>query len=197
MDEKKNIFLKIDGIFMIVTKVFSWISPFILVIMSLIATVNVITAKLFVVSVPGNIYWITYLLVPVIFFAVSHEQLYRGLSYVDIFTNRFPQWVNTIVRFFSMVAGALIFALFGYSGISKLQSTYQYKTLSDTNSGGFYLWPFYLILVAMCFLLAATFVWSAVRVLYYKGEIPYPGAVMPEDEELEEELKEMEEGETE
>ena len=164
-------FKKIDNIVISIEKWLSYSAPIILIIMALIATVNVLTSKIFVVSVPGNIMWITYLLIPVTYFACPFEQSHRGFMTVDAFSSKYPKIGQQILQYFSDLFGAAIYALCGYAAIPLLRDDFMYKTLSETGSQGFVLWPFDLILIVMCFVLAFSFLWNIARRIAWKGNV--------------------------
>lgn len=165
-------FKKVDNVVVAVQKYLSYAAPAVLIVMALIATVNVLTSKIFVFSVPGNIMWITYLLVPVTYFACPFEQTHRGFMTVDAFYNHYPEWLKQVVLYISDVLGVVIYAMCGYGAIPLMQNDFKFKTLSETGSQGFVLWPFELILIAMCFVLAFSFLWNIVRRIAYKGNVP-------------------------
>ena len=179
-----SMFQKIDRIFVKTMKLLSYVAPPVLIFMALLATVNVLMQKIFITPIPGNIYMISYLLVVVVYFAVPYEQTNQGFLSVDVFYVKYNRIGKIITHVVSNLLGIGVFGLLAYGNISSFRSEFFYKTMSEPGRGGFVVWPFYLIMVVMCGILALTYVWNIVRLIAYRGEIVFPREGVKVDEPL-------------
>ena len=159
-------FRKVDAIVVKIFRYISYPAAILLVIIALIATINVITSKLFSWIVPSNIDWITYLIIPVVFLSLAHVQLDRGLVTVDFISSHYPKKLKDTIDIISDVLLIFINAFIGYRGFVLMFDKIATKEMSSTDAGSFYLWPFCLILGFGMFCFAFTSFWCILRTVF-------------------------------
>lgn len=158
-------FAKADAL---VVKIFKYISippAFLMVIVALLATVNVITSKLFHVVVPSCNDWITYLLIPIVFLSIGHVHLDRGLVVVDFVNKHYPKWLLDVIDIISNVLLIALNGFLGYRAFVLMVQKYQIKEFSSVDAGHFYMWPFCLLLGFGMVCFAFTSFWCILRTI--------------------------------
>lgn len=150
----------------VMVKIADW-SAYISVICLLIATflsfVNICTTKLFHFSINNTTELVQYLLVPIVYCAVTKVQMDGGLMHVDLISRLFPQWLQDLIGSIGAILGVVMYSFAGYTGISLLQRNYTLHKLAASSVSSFEIWPFVLIYVVFSFLLAVALLWSLVR----------------------------------
>ena len=105
----RAVFWKIDRAMRAAAKAVSYIPPVCLLAVAVVATVNIITTKLFHWGVPSVNDWIAYFLIPIVYLSLAYVQLDRGMVAVDFLSSRLPAWFNNAINtvwdlIFSLVA---------------------------------------------------------------------------------------------
>ena len=111
------------------TKIFgkiSILSGIFMIIISFLATANVLTSKLFKWSIPAANDWVTYLFLAAVYCSIVYVRLDTGLIAVDLLSSHYPPVVKNIL---SIVADGCGIAIFG--AISVTPSLY-YSRISNT-----------------------------------------------------------------
>ena len=159
-------FRKADGFVVKVFKYISYPPAVLMMFIAVMATVNVITSKIFHTIVPSVNDWITYLLIPIVFLSISHVQLDRGLVVVDVLNKRYPKWLLNVIDVISN------FCLIGLNGFISWRAfvlmldKFAHKEISSIDAGHFYLWPFCLILGFGMLCFAFTSFWCILRTIF-------------------------------
>ena len=160
---KKSGFWKVDGIIGKIMMIPSKITPFILIIMALAATINVIIAKVAGVSIPSVNDWISHLMIPVVWLCLGNVAVNRELISVDFVSKHFSKTVNSIIQAVGYLIGAVTTAYIMTRQWSLMIENINSGKWSSTNALHFPLWPFSLILVIGLGLTVIAFIWCAVR----------------------------------
>ena len=162
----------------IVLKVLRWISyppAILLLIIALLATVNVITSKLFHVIVPSANDWITYLMIPIVFLSLGHVHLDRGLVVVDFLNKHYPKWLLTVIDIISHICLIALSIFMAYRQFLLMIDKFKIKEMSSTDAGHFYMWPFAGLLALGLAIFTFTSFWSILRDIFdYHPAAPDP-----------------------
>ena len=149
------------------TKIFgkiSILSGIFMIIISYLATANVLTSKLFKWSIPAANDWVTYLFLAAVYCSIVYVRLDTGLIAVDLLSSHYPPVVKNILSIVADGCGIAIFgAIFRYS-IPLLQQNFKYHAMSSTANGAFPLWPFNLIIIIFTLLMMLAMIWCILRV---------------------------------
>ena len=86
----------------------SIISGICLVITAVLCTCDALLSKFFSVSIPNGTEWVTYLNIPVVFFAMAYIQIDRGHTTVDLLCSKFPQKVQKVIKVVGDVLGTVM-----------------------------------------------------------------------------------------
>ena len=171
-------FLTADRILVKIYRILAYIATFALLAIVLIAFLDVCGEKLAKLGLPiSGIHnystWIAYLHVVVVFMTCGYVTLDRGHTIVDILTSRLPRVLNRITGFMGLILGAVVGVFLAYRGIvGLLADALRYNTTITTTST-FPQWPFIIIYIVGCILLAVSFIWATVRyALGYKAPSP-------------------------
>ncbi len=177
--ETSEWFIRADKKVVQIFKVISYVALASLFAIMVIAVVDVIGEQLSKLNVPvsGVPYysdWIAYLHVPVVFFASGFVTLERGHTCVDILTNRLNALARKFTEYFSMIVGICISAFLAYRGFFVLlPDVITHGTTISSTSYAFPQWPFTLAYCIGTLLLALSFVWALLRLIFrYKPEMP-------------------------
>lgn len=159
----RSLFWKADRCLVKVTKLVSYIPPICLLAVAIIATINIITTKLFHWGVPSVNDWISYFLIPIVYLALAYVQLDQGMVSVDFVSKRFPRIFNEIL----ITLWDLIFSLAAfYISKNMFGLTMEYMQLHKRSSllaGSFPLWPLALILGVGMLLYGVSTLWIIAR----------------------------------
>ena len=168
-------FLRADRVLVKIYRAVAYVATLALLAIVLIAFLDVCGEKLAKIGVPisgiqNYSNWIAYLHVVVVFFTCGYVTLDRGHTIVDILTSRLPRVLNRITGFMGLIFGAVTAAFLSYRGIvGLLPDSLRYNTTITTMSM-FPQWPFVVIYIVGCVLLAISFLWATVR--YAVGYVP-------------------------
>ena len=148
-------FSKIDKLLIKIFGKIALLSGIFMIIISFLATANVLTSKLFKWSIPAANDWVTYLFLAAVYCSIVYVRLDTGLIAVDLLSSHYPAIVKNLISIIADVCGILIFgAIFG----------------------AFPLWPFNLIIIIFALLMIVAMIWCILRV-FVNGitkEIPKP-----------------------
>lgn len=159
----RKLFWKVDGYFSKAMKLVSYIPPFCLLAVALVATINIITTKLFHWSIPSVNDWITYFLIPIVYLSLAYVQLDRGMVAVDFMSSRLPKWFNdTLNTIWDLLFAAVSFyiaknmagLMFDFLGLHKRSSVLP---------GSFPLWPLAFVLFLGMLLYGLSTIWIVFR----------------------------------
>lgn len=171
----------VDRRIMKVTRGISYVAAFCMLLIAIIATANVIAAKIFSANYPSANDYVTYLFVIVIYCSLPNMHLERVLINVDILSNHFKKTLNVIIGVISDLLGIAVFALMSAGSFDVFVSYFEYKELSSIGArGAFQIWPFPLLMCVFCGIMALTFVWNLIRRSVYGGERRAPYALLKE-----------------
>lgn len=159
-----------------------------LVIVALLCTVDALGAKFFSASVPNGTEWVTFLNIPVVFFAMGFIQVERGHTVVDIIAGKFPPIIKKAIKIVGDLLGAFICIVVGYFEIILTMDKYGSASRASSASTSFLVWPFALIIAIGFFTVAVAFAWSIFR------EVLIPvnermGAIPEDENQLQEHSK--------
>lgn len=159
----RAVFWKIDRAMRAAAKAVSYIPPVCLLAVAVVATVNIITTKLFHWGVPSVNDWITYFLIPIVYLSLAYVQLDRGMVAVDFLSSRLPAWFNNAINtvwdlIFSLVAFYIARNMFTLMG-----EQFRLHKRSSVLAGSFPLWPLALILGVGMALYGVCILWTMVR----------------------------------
>ena len=163
MNENKTVFHKIDSVIFKVMKCLSYISGVALVMVAVICSADAISANFFGNSITNAKDFVTYLNIPVVFFAIAFVQVERGHTHIDLLMDKFPKVVQKVIMTASYVLGFVISVLITWRGWVNMEQ--KLTTLAKASSArtSFIVWPFALIVALGFGLLAIAMLWSAIR----------------------------------
>lgn len=168
MNDRQRAFYAIDQAFTKITRYLSYVSTVCLIIMALLATTNVVTSKLFKVAIPSAVDWGTYLLIPVVFFAICYNLLTNGLIQVDFLIRHFPKAVNQMIEIISNLVGFGISAVITWRQTALAWRYFNSGKLSSFMPLHFPLWPFCVIIGLGAAIMGIIFLWRTVRTIFEK-----------------------------
>jgi len=172
--ERLSTFQRIDNVVVKFLKMITYLSAIALIGIMLVAVINVVGEKLAklglpVSGIPMSTEIITYLNIPVVFFAAAFVQLDTGHTRIDLIVG-VSKTVNFISGILGSILGAVICSFVGYRGLVLMGQNYTQNARSAASTVSFPIWPFNLILSLGFFLLALAFLWCIVRLFAQKGE---------------------------
>ena len=156
-------FWKVDSMICRIAGTISKVTPFIIIIMALGATVNVIINKTLGTSIPSVNDWISFLMIPVVWLCLAQVTLKGKLVSVDFLSKHFPVILNRIIQALGYLIGAAVTFYIMTRQWSLMKSNYESGKLSSTSGLNFVLWPFSAILAIGLGLSALAFIWMSVR----------------------------------
>ena len=156
-------FWKADAVIGKIMDIPSRLSPFILILIALAATVNVILAKTTGSSIPSVNDWISHLMIPAVWLCVGNVAVNRDLISVDFISKHFSKTVNNIIQAIGFLIGAGVTFYITSRQWFLMTENFKNGKLSSTSALHFPLWPFSLILVIGLGLTVIAFIWCAVR----------------------------------
>lgn len=160
-------FSKIDKLLLKIFGKISILSGIFMIIISFLATANVLTSKLFKWSIPAANDWVTYLFLAAVYCSIVYVRLDTGLIAVDLLSSKYPAVVKNLISIIADVCGIIIFgAIFRYS-LPLFQQNFKYHTMSSTATGAFPLWPFNLIIIIFTLLMIVAMIWCILRVFIH------------------------------
>ena len=173
-------FLGTDRVLVRIYRVIAYIATFALLAIVLIAFLDVCGEKLAKMGlplsgIPNYSNWIAYLHVVVVFMTCGYVTLDRGHTIVDILTSRLPRVLNRVTGYLGLILGAVVAGFLSYRGFAGLlPDSLRYNTTITTTSQ-FPQWPFVVIYILGCILLAISFLWATVRYAFgYTPSLPGP-----------------------
>lgn len=158
-----KIFWKLDGYLSRVMKSLSYIPAGCLLIVAVIATVNVITSKLFHWSVPSVNDWIEYFLIPIVYLSLAYVQLDRGMISVDFLSKRLPKWFNNTLNSIWDVIFAFFSFYIAHNMYGLMLEQISLHKRSSVLAGSFPLWPMAMILGLGMALYGVCILWTVIR----------------------------------
>ncbi len=163
MAEKRNIAKKIDKIIFKAMWGVSLLSGLSLLAVAVLCAADALGGKIFSASIPNGTEIVTYLNIPVVFFAMAFIQVERGHTTVDLFSGRFPKGLQKAIHLAGYVLGALICAFVGFCSFQLVLDKYKTSAKASAAASSFVIWPFAMVIVIGFMLIAAAFVWCAFR----------------------------------
>ena len=119
------------------------ISGLLVFAMSSLTTADIIGRTLIKKSIPGCYELVQYMMVFVVFFALSYVQSKKANVRVELLFSRFSKWAQTAVNLVSSIAALFVFCLIVYaSGIYSWESWIAKETMHDLHGGPLYVWKF-------------------------------------------------------
>ena len=162
-------FWKVDRVIAKVLKICSYIPAFLMFLVAIAATVNVILAKTINLTWPSLNDYVCYIFVLVVYMSVCHVQFESDFIYVDILSNRFPNWLNTVIGCVGDLIGAITFAYVARRMWSLMIEHFVYDKQTSSSIGHIPTWPFVLIFTVFAAVLSFTFLWNLLRRGIYHG----------------------------
>lgn len=149
----------------------SLISGICLVITAVLCTSDALLSKFFSMSIPNGTEWVTYLNIPVVFFAMAYIQIDRGHTTVDLLCAKFPAKVQKVIKVVGDVLGTMVCLFSGYCAMRLTMDKFHTMTKSSSASNAFVIWPFVLVIALGFLAVGIAFAWCIVRdVLKNTGE---------------------------
>jgi TRAP-type C4-dicarboxylate transport system permease small subunit len=160
----KNWLLPVEDKITSIDKWLSYIAAVFGALIMIIATVDVITAKIFSVSVPGGKQMIEEFNVIIVFLAIPFVAVERGHINISLFDRFLSDIVAKILKLFSHALGACVTGFCTWRAWVLLadsiaQHTYKYGAID------FPLWPFQLVVLVGFGLLAVSFIILFIKTL--------------------------------
>lgn len=155
--KSKNRMLPIETGITSVNKWCSFIAAIFGALIMAIATIDVITAKLFAMSVPGGKHLIEEFNVILVFLAVAYVAHERGHIRINILERWMSDRLASAFKLLGHLIGALAIGFCTWRAVAMLlesfaQHSYKYAAID------FPLWPFQMVVVLGCALLTITFI---------------------------------------
>lgn len=163
MTGKRKTAKKIDKIIFKAMWGVSLLSGLSLLAVAILCTADALGSKLFSASIPNGTEIVTYLNIPVVFFAMAFIQVERGHTTVDLFSGHFPKGIQRTIHLAGYVLGALICAFVGYCSFQLVLDKYKTSAKASAAASSFVVWPFAVVIVIGFVLIAAAFVWCVFR----------------------------------
>lgn len=163
MSETPSVAKKIDKVIFKIMWGVSVLSGISLFAVAILCTVDALGGKLFSVSIPNGTEIVTYLNIPVVFFAMAFIQVERGHTTVDLFSGRFPKPVQTVIHLIGYVLGAVICGYVGYCSFQLVLDKFATHAKASASATSFVVWPFALVIVAGFALISFAFLWCVFR----------------------------------
>ena len=163
MQERSSKFLKVDSVVVKALKWISFISAVAMTVVAVIATVDVVMAKVFGSGLKNATEIIEYLLIPIVYCSCSYLCVSQGLINVDLLLAKFPRWAHIAVNALSDLMGAACSFLLARWGYNRFAALIVSGEKSSTSSYAFRLWPFGLCFFVGMVLLCFAMLWRFVR----------------------------------
>lgn len=188
MKENKTIFHKIDSVLFKFLKYLSYISGVALVLVAVVCTADAVSTNLFNRSITNSTDFVTYLNIPVVFFAIAFVQVERGHTHIDLLIDKFPKIVQKVIMFLSYLLGGVVCSIITWRSFVLMQDKLATMAKASSSRTSFVVWPFALVVVIGFALLAIAMFWSAIREWAIPeeeraGYFAPPAPVVYEDEE--------------
>ena len=167
---QRSLYDRIDRVVYNGVKYVSYAGAVALFIISVIATVNVITTKVFGAPISNVTEFVTYLNVPVVFFCIGFVQLDRGHTHIDLLYRHFPIVIHKIIHIIGYIFGVVVCGFAGWRGIVLTIQKFETMTYASGPSS-FLVWPFVLCIGIGYLVLAISFLWCIAMELHNKS--PY------------------------
>lgn len=163
MKKNNTIFHKIDRTIFTALKYLSYISGVALILVAVICTADAISANFFHKSITNATDFVTYLNIPVVFFAIAFVQVERGHTHIDLLMDKFPKIVQKIIMFLSYLLGCAISTFISWRGFVLMLDKLEKVAKAGSSRTSFVVWPFALVVAIGFGLLAIAMLWSAIR----------------------------------
>ena len=163
MQKLRSNFLQVDLIVVKSLKAVSFISAVAMLIVAVLATIDVIMAKVFRSGVPNATEIIKYLLIPIVYSACAYLAIDQGLINVDLIQGRFPRAMRIAVNILSDLLGLASSAFLAWRGWIQFFKLLQSGEKSSSSSYAFVVWPFGLMFFIGMALLAVALLWRLMR----------------------------------
>ena len=165
-EQKHPGFRKADAVVMKVFRYISYPPAILMMFIAVLATINVITSKVFHVIVPSANDWITYLLIPIVFLSIAHVQLDRGLVVVDVLNKHYPKWLLNAIDVISNLCLIALNGFISWRAFILMADKFAHKEISSIDAGHFYMWPFSFLLGFGMLCFAFTSFWCILRTIF-------------------------------
>lgn len=163
VEEKRSVAKKIDKVIYKAMWGVSVLSGISLFAVALLCTADAFGSKIFSASIPNSTEIITYLNIPVVFFAMAFIQVERGHTTVDLLSGRFPKAVKTAIHLVGYLLGAAICSFVGYCSFRLVLDKLATHAKASASASSFEVWPFALMVVIGFVLVAISFIWCIFR----------------------------------
>jgi len=140
----------------------SYLAAVALLVVTVVAFVDVVLAKFFGHSIPGQFEIVANLNLVMVFLAVCYVQMDRGSVAIELFQDRFPQRLKFGVRVLGSLLGAASCFFYAYRGWYYLADFYTSQKAA-TGLWKFPIWPFQSVLVFGFFCLGVAFFFTIAR----------------------------------
>ncbi len=140
----------------------SYLAAVSLLIVTIVAFADVIGAKFFGKSIPGQFDLIANLNLVMVFLAVFYVQMDRGSVAIELLQDHFARWAKLATRLFGSFLGAASSFFCAYRGWYYVADFYSSQKAA-TGLWKFPIWPFEAILVLGFFFLGVAFLFTFAR----------------------------------
>jgi len=173
-------FWKIDRGIAKVLKIISFFPAFVMFIVAVMCTVNVILTKAFNIVFPSMNDYVKYFFVCVVYMSVCHVQFETDFIYVDILTRKFSAAVNGVIGAMGDLLGVVTFAYVSRRMWFLFVEHLTYNKQSSTAIGHIPTWPFVLVFCVFAAILSFTFLRNILRRFIYHGSKRFDEDVLRE-----------------
>ena len=163
MEKKHSALLKIDRVIYRCMWAVSILSGICLIITAFLCTGDVLASKIFNTSIPNGTEWVTYLNIPVVFFAIAYIQMDRGHTVVDLIYRKFPKGMQKVIKLAGDVLGTAVCFFSGYCAFNLTANKLSSHAKSSSASNAFSIWPFVLVIAIGFVLVGIAYAWCIIR----------------------------------
>ena len=165
MERKNDVFIKADKIAGKIVKYFSFVAVAAVIVMGFIATINVISTKVFGTTIQITNEVVKYFMVPACLCLLPEIQMGGGLMQVDLFSRKYGVKGKKIISVVGCVMGIIAFSLAAWRNAVLLEKNIRLQEMSAMSKYALPLWPFSLICLISLILLVLSFIWSIIKVI--------------------------------
>ncbi|MCF0229823.1 MAG: TRAP transporter small permease subunit [Parasporobacterium sp.] len=155
--------LTVDKIVFKIMLFVSYFAAAALFIVAILCTTDSLGGTIFSKNVPNGTDWVSYLNIPVVFLAMGFIQVERGNTVVDLLSEKFPKWLQTVLKTFGNVLGAGICGYLTYCEFNLTLNKIATHATSSSAGNAFLVWPFTLLVTLGYFFAALAFFWCIFR----------------------------------
>lgn len=163
MTEKLSVAKKIDKLIFKMMWGVSILSGASLFAVAILCTADALGSRIFSASIPNGTEIVTYLNIPVVFFAMAFIQVERGHTTVDLFSGHFPKAVRTVIHLVGYILGGIVCAYVGFCSFQLVLDKYATHAKASASASSFVVWPFAFVIVVGFALIAIAFFWCIFR----------------------------------